>query len=211
MNSSGSAFETISIDPAQARLERSEANSYLLAKSYFDCREFERCTAVFLPSGLPEGPMVISTLTPPEANVKGKFRSGSSNNGSRLKASTKKKQLSEKALFLSLYARYLSGEKKKEENQEMILGPADKSSTVNQELPEISKVLEQYFSSLPVNQPTSGWLDYLYGIVLTKGKNDADAKRWLIRSVTLFPFNWGAWLELCDLISSIEEVCYIPI
>lgn len=207
MNSSSSGLFTISIDPLQARLEVSEANSYLLAKSYFDCREFERCAAVFLPSGLPEGPMVISPMTSTETNPKGKAQA-SGTNENRQKPMIRRKQLSEKALFISLYAKYLSGEKKKEENQEMILGPADKSSTMNQDLAEISKILEQYFTSTSSDRATSGWLEYLYGIILAKGKNDADAKRWLIRSVNLFPFNWGAWLELCDLINSIEEVPY---
>ena len=206
MTPSSSGPFSITIDPAQARLEKSEANSYILAKSFFDCREFERCTAIFLPSGLPEGPMIISPLTSADTNSKSKSQARGSTSGHRQIPATRKKQLSEKALFISLYSKYLSGEKKKEENQETILGPADKSSTMNQDLPEISKILEQYFTSIPVDRATSGWLEYLYGIVLAKGKNDADAKRWLIRSVNRFPFNWGAWLELCDLINSVEEV-----
>ena len=42
-------------DPTEARLEAREAHKFLLAKTYFDCREYDRCAAVFLPGPLPKG------------------------------------------------------------------------------------------------------------------------------------------------------------
>ena len=42
--------------------------------------------------------------------------------------------------------------------------------------------------------------------MLAKGKTEEDAKKWLLRSVHLFSFNWGAWLELSELLNSEEEV-----
>ncbi len=45
-----------------------------------------------------------------------------------------------------------------------------------------------------------------YGVMLIKEKNDEEARRWLIRSVRLYPFNWGAWQELASLVGSVEDV-----
>ena len=49
-------------DPLEATLEAQEAHKYLLAKSYFDTREYDRCAAVFLPPTIP--PVPLSTTSP---------------------------------------------------------------------------------------------------------------------------------------------------
>lgn len=46
-----------------------------------------------------------------------------------------------------------------------------------------------------------------YGAVLAKRKNEEEAIRWLLRSVNLYPWHWGAWEELSALISSSTQVC----
>ena len=43
-------------------------------------------------------------------------------------------------------------------------------------------------------------------MVLAKEKNEEDAMRWLIRSVNLYPMNWGCWLEMTSLIGRVEDV-----
>lgn len=45
-----------------------------------------------------------------------------------------------------------------------------------------------------------------YGMVLAKEKNEGEAMRWLIRSVHLYPMNWGCWLEMTSLIGRVEDV-----
>jgi hypothetical protein len=45
-----------------------------------------------------------------------------------------------------------------------------------------------------------------YGMVLAKDKNEEQAMRWLIRSVHLYPMNWGCWLEMTSLIGREEDV-----
>src|SRR4030088_1579006 len=45
-----------------------------------------------------------------------------------------------------------------------------------------------------------------YGMVLAKEKNEEEAMKWLIRSVHLYPMNWGCWLEMTSLISQVEDV-----
>lgn len=89
----------------------------------------------------------------------------------------------------------------------MILGPADGGVTTNKELNTVAAILEQWFADRHAKGKNGGgWLEYLYGIVLAKGKNEELAKEWLLRSVNIYPFNWGAWQELSNLINNIEEV-----
>jgi len=47
---------------------------------------------------------------------------------------------------------------------------------------------------------------FRYGVLLAKGKNEGEAIEWFIKSVHLYPWHWGAWLELSSLISSPEQV-----
>lgn len=209
-----SIFPSTNSDPEEARLEAQEFSKYLLAKSYFDCREYDRCAAVFLPSALPRAP--LSPVSPnsksktPTKAWKGKGReSEKADRRGSTPASNALPNLSQKALFLALYAKYMSGEKRKNEDGEMILGPADGGTTVNRELIGIAASLQGWFAERAANRlegSNQGWLEYLYGIVLAKGKTDTEAKSWLLRSVHLCPFNWGAWLELSELINNVEEV-----
>lgn len=43
-------------------------------------------------------------------------------------------------------------------------------------------------------------------MVLAKQKIEDLALYWLVRSVHLFPMNWGCWLEITSLISRVEDV-----
>ena len=45
-----------------------------------------------------------------------------------------------------------------------------------------------------------------YGMILAKDKSEDEAMKWLIRSVHLYPMNWGCWLEMTSLISQVEDV-----
>ncbi|KAG9537398.1 hypothetical protein KCU79_g20698, partial [Aureobasidium melanogenum] len=53
---SWSTFQ-FSQDSHEARLERREYPKFLMAKSFFDCREFDRCAATLLPSLVPQQPV----------------------------------------------------------------------------------------------------------------------------------------------------------
>lgn len=193
-------------DPQEAALEAKEANKYLLAKSYFDTKEFDRCASVFLPPATPAGGLAIfekaKARTPASTpSRKGKFKP---NDFDSLP------QLSQKSLFLALYARYLAGEKRKEEESEMVLGPADGGQSSNRELPALARALEDYFRSRDAADPqlkrSQGWLEYLYGVVLARSKQDQLAQEWLLRSVRLYPYHWGAWEELSHLLSSVDDL-----
>jgi len=43
-------------------------------------------------------------------------------------------------------------------------------------------------------------------MVLAKDKNEEEAMKWLIRSVHLYPMNWGCWLEMTALIGQVDDV-----
>ncbi|KAI9828463.1 MAG: Anaphase-promoting complex subunit 23 [Thelocarpon impressellum] len=203
-------------DPEEATLEAREANKYLLAKSYFDCREYDRCAGVFLPTNLPLGPVSASTsplstklLSPALSRAKGKAKRSQAYG----RQQEQLPQISQRSLFLALYAKFMAGEKRKDEDSEMILGPADGGPTVNKELVRIAGILEEWLREDGTrgqpNLRSQGWLEYLYGIVLAKGKNDDDARKWLIRSVNIYPYNWGAWQELSGLLGSVEILDHV--
>lgn len=60
--------------------------------------------------------------------------------------------------------------------------------------------------SLPSFRTRPGADGHSYGMVLAKEKNNEKALEYLIRSVHLFPMNWGCWLEIASLISRVEDV-----
>jgi anaphase-promoting complex subunit 8 len=107
-----------------------------------------------------------------------------------------------------VYAKYLAGEKRRDEESEMILGPADGGLTVNKELSHLISTLSAWLDDREAKKLNGGgWLEYLYGILLAKNKNQDLAKEWFLKSVHIYPFNWGVWQELSNLLNSPEEVC----
>lgn len=121
-------------------MEQTEFPKYLLAKSLFDCREFQRCAAVFLPRQ-----PISNLLTSRQGAVYGR--------------------ISRKALFLTLYALLIAGEKQKTEEKAQVLGTADNGATVNQQLPDIRRILQasldQAHEVAVENDSSQGWLEYL--------------------------------------------------
>lgn len=203
-------------DPVEAALESQESYKYLLAKSYFDTREYDRCAAVFLPPTTPPVPLSITSpnskprpsLTPHKGKDKASPFQSSKTQKTQIQQNPYPK-LSQKSLFLALYAKYLAGEKRKEEETEMVLGPADGGMAVNRELPGLARGLDGWLSERTaqgLDGRGQGWLEYLYAVVLLKGRNEELAKKWLIRCVHLNPYHWGAWQELNDLLGSTEDV-----
>ncbi|OJK00136.1 hypothetical protein ASPACDRAFT_118073 [Aspergillus aculeatus ATCC 16872] len=201
-------------DSIEAALEAQESYKYLLAKSYFDTREYDRCAAVFLPPTISPIPLATASpnpkhrqpLTPQKGKSKASPFAGVKDHGATRNPYPR---LSQKSLFLALYAKYLACEKRKDEETEMVLGPADGGSTVNRELPDLARGLEGWFTERRekgLEGRNQGWLEYLYGVILLKGRNEDEAKKWLIRSVHLNPFHWGSWQELNDLLASTEDL-----
>ncbi|TPX17668.1 uncharacterized protein E0L32_012047 [Thyridium curvatum] len=194
-------------DPVEAALEAAEVNKYLLAKSLFDCREYDRCAAVFLPDSLLAG--IISTQSD-EAVGPSEKETHSFPTMVDQQRKTELPEISQKSLFLALYAKVISGEKRKDEDAEMVMGPHDLGTATNRQLRMVSSYLQQWFAQVTNEDGeavgSQGWLEYLYGMVLAKEKNETEAMEWLIRSVHLFPMNWGCWQEMTSLITRIEDL-----
>ncbi|PQE28552.1 hypothetical protein CJF32_00005645 [Rutstroemia sp. NJR-2017a WRK4] len=205
---------TGNVDPEEAQLEAKEINKYLLAKSFFDCREFDRCAAVFLPDSLLSGVLATTTgkgnQNGTTTRSKGKGKASASRSSAASPSGVPK--LSQKSLFLALYAKFMSGEKKKDEDSEMVMGPHDGGNTKHGFEKEGRRLGRLWEVRDGLNTCQSVLLVYLrlanrfrYGMVLAKDKNEEEAMRWLIRSVELFPMNWGCWLEMTSLIGRVED------
>jgi anaphase-promoting complex subunit 8 len=195
-------------DPHELELEAREHDRFLLARTFFDCREYDRCSAVFLPSMRPRIPVTPSQTTPSKLkhSAKGKEKSTAVPELQQ-QLNPSLSNVSQKALFLSIYSKYLAGEKRRDEDSEMILGPADGGVTLNRELPDLISLLGGWLGEQEAEGSNGGgWLEYLYGILLAKNKSEEAAKEWFLKSVHLYPFNWGAWQELSNLLSNSEEV-----
>ncbi|EGR47857.1 uncharacterized protein TRIREDRAFT_22645 [Trichoderma reesei QM6a] len=193
-------------DADEAALEAKELSKYLLAKSLFDCKEYDRCAAVFLPDSL-LSTVLDSRLEKPPVAVKGKGKSKATDDAKQSAIPLPK--LSQKSLFLALYAKFMSGEKRKNEDSEMVMGPQDLGTVVNKQLLIVGRFLAAWFEERTTDDDevlgSQGWLEYLYGMVLAKEKNDEKALEFFIRSVHKYPMNWGCWLEMTSLISRVED------
>jgi anaphase-promoting complex subunit 8 len=150
-------------DPEEAMLEAREVNKYLMAKSLFDCREFHRCAAVFLPDSMLSS--VVSSQEPnstPKGKGKAKATTAPS---SKLGSKLELPKISQRSLFLTLYAKVLSGEKRKDEDTEMVMGPQDVGTVVNKQLLVVSRYLEAWFAERKADDGEEmdgqGWLEYL--------------------------------------------------
>jgi|SRR5271156_1400726 len=108
-----SAFK---LSPEESLREQSDLPKYLLAKSYFDCKEYARAAFVL------------------------------------------EKSTSSKSKFLRLYSKFLVGERRKESENEEILGPPDNEKVQNEEIAGIIQELEDLASS----QSSDAFLLYLY-------------------------------------------------
>lgn len=194
-------------DADEAALEAKELSKYLLAKSLFDCKEYDRCAAVFLPDSL-LSTVLDSRLEKPPVAVKGKGKSKATDDAKQSAIPLPK--LSQKSLFLALYAKFMSGEKRKNEDSEMVMGPQDLGTVVNKQLLIVGRFLAAWFEERTTDDDevlgSQGWLEYLYGMVLAKEKNDEKALEFFIRSVHKYPMNWGCWLEMTSLISRVEDL-----
>ncbi|ENH64446.1 Anaphase-promoting complex subunit 8 [Fusarium oxysporum f. sp. cubense race 1] len=193
-------------DPEEAILEAKELSKYLLAKSLFDCREYDRCAAVFLPDSLLSSVLAsrVDSTSASTTTGKGKGKASSAS------AVTPLPKLSQKSLFLALYAKFMSGEKRRNEDSEMVMGPQDLGTVANKQLLVIGRFLATWFEERTTEDDevlgSQGWLEYLYGMVLAKEKNDDKALEYFIRSVHKYTMNWGCWLEMTSLISRVEDV-----
>ncbi|KAM0791842.1 hypothetical protein ACM66B_004099 [Microbotryomycetes sp. NB124-2] len=128
-----------------------------------------------------------------------------------------------KARFLRCYSRYLAGEKRSQEQDGQLLGPKDK----HHPNPYALEVLEDMHSWDEWNWYDDGWWLYLKALLLLSLPAESPppdfmavpnssedyptdvralAMDALIKSVTLEPWNWSAWLRLASCINGPDEL-----
>lgn len=132
----------------ERELEAKELPNYLLAKSFFDCREYDRCASVFLKS-------TFSQSTP-------KFTANKAFSETGVTRTARK--ISQRSFFLALYAMLMAGEKRKAEECGAPLSQQDVGTVKNERLSEISFELEGWFRETQeksMEDSSDGWLEYL--------------------------------------------------
>uniref|UniRef100_A0A8B9RFI9 Cyclosome subunit 8 n=1 Tax=Astyanax mexicanus TaxID=7994 RepID=A0A8B9RFI9_ASTMX len=93
-----------------------------------------------------------------------------------------------------------SGEKKKDDETVDSLGPLEKGQVRNEALRELRVELSKKHSAGELD----GFSLYLYGVVLRKLDLLKEAVDIFVAATHALPLHWGAWLELCNLITNIE-------
>ena len=151
-------------DPEEAALESRELSKYLLAKSFFDCHEYDRCAAVFLPDSLLSSVLNSKAEATP-LTPKGKGKAPATSGSQAFNAVPSLPTISQKSLFLALYAKIMAGEKRKDEESEMVMGPQDLGTVVNKELLVVGRFLSAWFEQRTTHDDNAlgsqGWLEYL--------------------------------------------------
>lgn len=94
--------------------------------------------------------------------------------------------------FLGMYSQFLAGERRKEEERMEL---ADWTEPDNLELPMLLTKLQVLSDS----DNMDAFLWYLIAVILKRLKQPEKATEAFVRSLSLFPFNRGAWLELASL------------
>ncbi|KAK3868893.1 hypothetical protein Pcinc_025751 [Petrolisthes cinctipes] len=115
------------------------------------------------------------------------------------------------ARFLHLYARYLSGEKKKNDDivDTLVTNDQHKGVYLKELHMELSKMFSMHSSTTPSSVSGNegemdAWLLWLYGVVLKRLDLTQQAVEVLCQALYLQPMHWGAWLELAALITDRE-------
>ncbi|GAP93346.2 putative 20S cyclosome subunit [Rosellinia necatrix] len=169
---------------SELQLEYAETSKYSMAKALFDCHEFQRCADTLLAANHPDRPIMPIKKLPPPPRHKG---------------------ISQRGLFLACYALLVLGEKEKAEKAPEILDPPNTGLGTNNQLSRIKAILEKRLIK-EINHrdhgPSEGW----YGMAQAKEQNDDAAKIWLLKSVSINPWNWGAWQELRSIIRDARDL-----
>uniref|UniRef100_A0A4W5KTT0 Cdc23 domain-containing protein n=1 Tax=Hucho hucho TaxID=62062 RepID=A0A4W5KTT0_9TELE len=86
----------------------------------------------------------------------------------------------------------------------MAAGPLEKGQVRNEALRELRVELSKKHSAGELD----GFTLYLYGVVLRKLDLLKEAVDVFVEATHALPLHWGAWLELCNLITNIDMVIH---
>ncbi|KAA8494637.1 Anaphase-promoting complex subunit 8 [Porphyridium purpureum] len=99
--------------------------------------------------------------------------------------------------FMRYYALYLLGEKRRADEMqpqfnEFVSSPLRDDTYRNRMVPEILASMQARRSARDLDP----FANYLLGVVLKRERRWAESRKALLRSLSGFPLNWSAWLEL---------------
>jgi len=111
------------------------------------------------------------------------------------------------AFFLYYFCEYLLIQQKKQEdiseNSELAFKNNHNTNDLNKLLLAMNKSDHNFH-----NNP---FCLYLYGVILKDLDQKEEAKECFIKCLNLFPFLWGAWIDLCTITKQTDYVFYVLI
>lgn len=102
------------------------------------------------------------------------------------------------AVFLRLYATYISTDRRSAAGVDEVAG---EDESLGGKLASIVSEADQYGRT----ETPNAFLLYLVGLIYAKGKKHKLARDRLLESLVLFPCNWSAWQELLGTFSTYDE------
>jgi anaphase-promoting complex subunit 8 len=119
-----------------------------------------------------------------------------------------------KTTFLGLYARYLAGEKSKQEDAAEGSAQGPSSSSSSSSPPSSSQAVNPYLQELrdDLEAPTEDpFLLWLRGVVNRELGLAKDAVRDFLASVAAFPWHWSAWVDLAGMCTDRRELDHLAL
>lgn len=101
-------------------------------------------------------------------------------------------------LFLRVYAKYIAGERSKQEARVESKDPLQIAAVKNQYLQELLETMKTIYRNDP--SCLDGYCLFVFGLLWKAVGDVTHARHVLIQSIKLAPLNWSAWLTLAELI-----------
>ncbi|KND04973.1 anaphase promoting complex subunit CDC23 [Spizellomyces punctatus DAOM BR117] len=106
----------------------------------------------------------------------------------------------DKALFIKCYAKYMSGEKRRAEQDLGHEVHLEGTRTTNAQLHDIAIALQKNEKNL------DSFCWYLRGMIYARMKLKSKAQNALVQSLQKYAYNWSAWEEIGTLVETKEEL-----
>ena len=174
-----------------------QSASLALARSYFDCKEFARAARV-LESGLKSS---SSASTREEDGQTGRGGGANADNGAVLN------EVQRAEGYMMLYSDYMAGYQRQAVANAEKAGPLGKWTVQNESSTRIIEVVE----AAQIVERRDPFVLYVYALALLDGERITEARSALVESVTLWPWNWSAWLALQGLCEDADAVAKLPL
>lgn len=156
-------------------------DKFIMARSYFNCKEFDRCSQVL--NGCKSGNSLFLKLY---CNL----------------ISIDKKNCEETDGSVNLFQLPQGSNTDNHNNDsDSIINQSNSSKDLNSKL---SKIIQEITKFQESNKPNA-FLYYLLGVIYNKKKNFRLAQQQFYNSLRIFPYNWSCWQELIQSLTTFDE------